>query len=108
GIEISANREDLLPLLAPLNHEPTAACVIAERALSRALAGSCQVPIGAFAEIHADEIHMTGFVASIDGTKMARDEIRGPASRPESLGLALADRLIARGAQPILAALAHE
>ena len=108
GIEISAERQDLLSVLAPLNHAPTAACVIAERALSRALAGSCQVPIGAFAEIQADEIQMTGFVASIDGAQMARDEIRGPASEPESLGLALADRLIARGAQPILAALPHD
>jgi hydroxymethylbilane synthase len=108
GIEINAAREDLLKVLAPLDHPETAACVIAERALSRALAGSCQVPIGAFAEMHGQEIHMVGFVSSIDGTQMVRDEVRGPAAQPESLGLALADRLIALGAQPILAALSHD
>lgn len=107
GIEINAAREDLLTVLAPLNHPETAACVIAERALSRALAGSCQVPIGAFAEMHGPEIHMAGFVSSIDGTQMVRDQVSGPASQPESLGLALADRLIALGAQPILASLPH-
>ncbi|HZV62952.1 MAG TPA: hydroxymethylbilane synthase [Methylophilaceae bacterium] len=108
GIEINAAREDLLKVLAPLAHPETATCVIAERALSRALAGSCQVPIGAFAEMHGQEIHMVGFVSSIDGTQMVRDEVRGPATQPESLGLALADRLIALGAQPILAALSHD
>jgi len=108
GIEINAAREDLLKVLAPLDHPETAACVIAERALSRALAGSCQVPIGAFAEMHGQEIHMVGFVSSIDGTQMVRDEVRGPAAQPESLGLALADRLISLGAQPILAALSHD
>lgn len=107
GIEISAGRKDLLAVLAPLNHADTAACVEAERAMSRALAGSCQVPIGAFATRHGDELRMVGFVASPDGKQVVRDEVRGPASQPESLGLALADHLIAQGAQPILAALDH-
>lgn len=107
GIEINAAREDLLAVLAPLNHEDTAACVLAERALSRALAGSCQVPIGAYAQKQGNELHIVGFVASVDGTQMVRDEVYGSADRPESLGLELADRLIAQGAQPILAALDH-
>lgn len=49
GIEISANRRDLLAVLAPLNHADTQACVEAERGMSRALAGSCTVPLGAYA-----------------------------------------------------------
>lgn len=107
GIEINAAREDLFAVLAPLNHADTAACVEAERVMSRALAGSCQVPIGAYAEKHGDEVRMVGFVASVDGSQMVRDEVRGPGDQPESLGLELADRLIALGAQPILAALDH-
>lgn len=107
GIEINTAREDLLAVLAPLNHEDTAACVLAERALSRALAGSCQVPIGAYAQKQGNELHVVGFVASVDGKQMVRDEVRGSADKPESLGLELADRLIAQGAQPILAALDH-
>ncbi|HYD34118.1 MAG TPA: hydroxymethylbilane synthase [Methylophilaceae bacterium] len=107
GIEINAARHDLLEVLAPLNDADTEACVIAERAMSRALSGSCQVPIGAFAEKHGEALRMTGFVSSIDGEKMVRAEVQGPADKPESLGLALADQLIAEGAQPILAALPH-
>ncbi len=106
GIEINAARKDLLPILAPLNHGDTASCVEAERGMSRALAGSCQVPLGAYAERHGAELHMTGFVASIDGRELLREQIRGAASEPEALGQALAQKLIARGADRILAALA--
>lgn len=106
GIEIKATRQDLLPILAPLNHIATASCVEAERGMSRALAGSCTVPLGAYAERNGDEIHITGFVASTDGRELLREEIRGEASHPESLGQALAQRLVARGADRILAALA--
>lgn len=108
GIEINAARQDLLPILAPLNHGDTASCVEAERSMSRALAGSCQVPLGAYAERHGAELHMTGFVASIDGRELLREEVRGAASKPEALGQALAQKLIDRGADRILAALADE
>ncbi|MDP2852074.1 MAG: hydroxymethylbilane synthase, partial [Gallionella sp.] len=49
GIECRANRADVAALLQPLHHPDTAACVLAERAMSRVLAGSCQVPLGGFA-----------------------------------------------------------
>ena len=106
GIEISAARPDLLAVLAPLNHEDTAVCVEAERGMSRALAGSCTVPLGAYAERNGAEIHIIGFVASTDGRELLREELRGDASHPEALGLALANKLIAGGADRILAGLA--
>ena len=56
-------------LLAPLNHRATAACVLAERALSRALAGSCQVPLGGFAEISGGNLRLRGFVGAPDGKR---------------------------------------
>ena len=108
GIEINSERADLLEILAPLNHAVTAACVEAERSMSRALAGSCQVPLGAFAQQEGDTLHMTGFVASIDGKELLRESAEGPATEPEALGQALAAKLIARGADRILAALAHD
>ena len=107
GIEINAKRSNLLAVLAPLNHAITAACVEAERGMSRALAGSCQVPLGAFAQQEGDTLHMTGFVASIDGKKLLRESAQGSAALPEALGQALAEKLIARGADRILAALAQ-
>lgn len=107
GIEINSKRQDLLQTLAPLNHIDSQLCVAAERAFSRALAGSCTVPLGAYAQREGDEIVMTGFVASVDGKQMLRESTTGPTANPDALGRALAEKLIARGADKILAALDH-
>ena len=105
GIETRADRADLAAWLAPLNDAATAACVRAERAVSRALAGSCEVPLGAYAEFDAGRLRLRGFVATPDGERMARAELVGDAKEPEALGLALAAELRAQGADAILAAL---
>lgn len=107
GIEIHANRQDLLKILAPLNHKDSELCVAAERAFSRALAGSCTVPLGAYATMKNHEIHMTGFVASVDGKQMLRETTTGTTTNPDAVGKALAEKLIARGADKILAELDH-
>jgi hydroxymethylbilane synthase len=91
--------------VAPLADAATAACVRAERAVSRALAGSCEVPLGAYAEMQDGRLRLRGFVAAPDGSRMAGAELRGDAADPEALGLALADTLRAQGAEEILAAL---
>jgi hydroxymethylbilane synthase len=91
--------------MAPLADAGTAACVRAERAVARALAGSCEVPLGAFAVIEDGRLHLRGFVAAPDGSRMASAELRGDASAAEALGQSLADELRARGAEEILAAL---
>jgi hydroxymethylbilane synthase len=105
GIECRADRADLIELLQPLHHPETAACVLAERALSRALAGSCQVPLGGFAEVAGGKLRMRGFVASPDGKRMTRSELIGEIDNPEALGNKIADALRAQGADEILAAL---
>ena len=105
GIECRTDRPDLKALLAPLHHADTAYCVMAERALSRALAGSCQVPLGGYAEVEGDTLRLRGFVASPDGQRMARAELRGLTTDPEALGNAVAQALRAQGADEILAAL---
>lgn len=105
GIEICTHRQDLVAILAPLNHPETAACVLAERAMSRALAGSCTVPLGAHAIIGQHGLQITGFVASVDGQKMLVEEAVGAIDTAEHLGLQLANQLRAKGADAILAAL---
>jgi len=106
GIECRSQRADLIELLAPFNDSETRCCVEAERALSRALAGSCQVPLGGYAEVSAGRIRLRGFVASPDGKRFVADELHADvAGSPQELGTALADRLISRGAREILAAL---
>ena len=105
GIEIRADRTDLIEVLAPLNHIDTQLCVEAERGFSRALAGSCTVPLGAYALRDGEKINMTGFVASVDGTQMLRGNITGLTANAQEVGRALAAKLVARGADKILAAL---
>ena len=105
GIEICTNRTDLLSVLAPLNHADTQACVEAERAMSRALAGSCTVPLGAFAVCEADNIRIKGFVASVDGKHMLVETAIGNRNQADALGKTLANQLLAKGADKILALL---
>jgi hydroxymethylbilane synthase len=105
GIEALAARPDVAAWVAPLNDPETAACVRAERAVSRALAGSCEVPLGAFAEMRGGDLHLRGFVASPDGGRLAQAELSGSCGDPEALGRQLAAELRARGATEILAAL---
>ncbi len=106
GIEALAARGDIKAWLAPLNDATTAACVRAERACARALGGSCEVPLGSYAEERDGQIWLRGFVATPDGTRIARAELQGAADDPEALGLQLAGELRQRGADAILATLA--
>ena len=106
GIECRSERSDVIAAMAPLNDPDTCWCVEAERALSRALAGSCNVPLGGFAEISGGNARLRGFVASPDGSRLVYDEITAPRSgAPQELGNAVAQRLIAKGAREILAGL---
>jgi hydroxymethylbilane synthase len=105
GIEALADRPEVAAWMAPLVDPHSAACVRAERATSRALAGSCEVPLGAYAEVQDGELRLRGFVALPDGSRIARAERRGPLDQPEALGLALAADLRADGADEILAGL---
>ena len=105
GIECCSNRADVIAALQPLHHADTAACVFAERAMSRALAGSCQVPLGGFAEVQGGQLRMRGFVASPDGQRIVRAEAMGRMDAAEALGKKIADDLLAQGAGEILAAL---
>jgi hydroxymethylbilane synthase len=84
--------------------------VRAERAVSRALAGSCVVPLGAFAWSQGGAVRMRGFVASPDGTHMVARELDGGRldADPEAFGQEMAACLAAGGAREILASLPHD
>jgi hydroxymethylbilane synthase len=105
GIECRADRDDVLALLEPLDHVPTALAVRAERTVARTLAGSCNVPLAAYAEVSGETMRLRGFVGAPDGTRLARGVVEGPATTPEAHGLALAKQLRDAGADAILAAL---
>jgi len=105
AIEILKERTDLIPLLKPLHHLDSAYCVLAERAMSRTLGGSCNVPLGAYAVIENKTLKLQGFVASIDGKAMIKDKIEGSVEDAEKLGEKLAKQLLDQGADKILASL---
>ncbi len=105
GIECRADRADIIALLQPLHHAETAACVLAERALSRQLGGSCQVPLGGYAEAQGGKLRMRAFVATPDGKRMAQADMTGDIAQPEALGDKIADALRDQGAGEILTAL---
>lgn len=106
GIEILQERSDLLELLTPLSCHATTACALAERAVSRALGGSCQVPLAAFAEVDVHNLHIRALVASPDGQTIYRAEARGLIPDAQKLGQQVAEQLSAQGAGAIIAALA--
>jgi len=105
GIEALASRPDVAAWMAPLHDADTAACVLAERAAARALGGSCEVPLGTYAEMRSGQIYLRGFVATPDGLRMAHAELTGPRHEPDSLGRQLASLLRAEGAEEILSSL---
>lgn len=106
GIECRMDDQQTLKLLAPLHHEPTAQRVIAERAMNKRLEGGCQVPIACYAvhENNEQQLWLRGLVGNPDGSLILRDDIRAPVAEAESMGVALAERLLAAGAADILAA----
>ena len=107
GVEMRADRQDLRELLAFLEHRPTRLCVSAERAFLRRLDGGCQVPIAAHAVLENGGIRMNALVASPEGDTVIRGSISGPAlpDDAERMGVSLAEELLSRGADRILAEL---
>ncbi|QLG89233.1 hydroxymethylbilane synthase [Chitinibacter bivalviorum] len=108
GLEIRSDRTDLAALLAPFNHESTAAAVTAERALSRRLNGSCQIPLAAYATNEEGFLRLRGLIAMPDGSQVVTAESNGSFAAADGLGRTVADLLCTEGAREILKQLAHD
>ena len=102
GIEARSDDTFVRELLSRFEHRPTRITVTAERALLHRLEGGCQVPIAAHAELDGDRLTVDGLVASVDGRRVIRHQIQGPASEAQALGTKLAERLLADGGDVIL------
>ena len=103
AIEVAANRPDLLACLAPLNHLSTSQAVSAERAVSKAFGGSCQIPLAAFATVHDGMMHLRAMVATPDGKRVVSAEVHGKPEMYLALGLEVVQALSALDAEAILA-----
>lgn len=102
GIECREGDPEILELLQAIAHTPTSQRCLAERAFLRSLEGGCQVPIGVNTSIDGDQLTLTGMVARLDGQKLIKDSLQGPASEAEQLGERLANELRNQGATEIL------
>ena len=102
GIEARSDDSFVRELLSRFEHRQTRITVTAERALLHRLEGGCQVPIAAHAALEGDRLTVDGLVASVDGRRVIRHQIHGPASDAQALGTKLAERLLADGGDVIL------
>jgi len=102
GIECRTADSEILPLLEPLNHEPTRICVQAERVVLRRLEGGCELPLGAWARLENAKLHLKAFVADPSGKKYLEDEVAGDPILAEDLGEKLSQILLDQGAAAIL------
>ena len=103
GIECRIDDPEVNALIAPLNHVETAIRVTAERAMNHRLQGGCQVPIGGYAELGHGVIVLRGLVGSVDGKTIIRGDISGRPEDAAELGTTLAEDLLSRGADSVLA-----
>ncbi len=105
AIECRSDAADVAALVAPLAHAATTLCVTAERTITRALEGSCQVPIAAYAELTGNSMHLTGWV----GSQRTGQSLRATAQASvlshrdaELLGTEVAQALLCSGARALL------
>jgi hydroxymethylbilane synthase len=103
AIESRINDPRVDAYINEINSPSTWNAIDAERAFLRNIEGGCQVPVGCYTEIENDKISITGFVAAVDGTDYIEDTESGLLENTESVGINLADKLIAKGAKEILA-----
>lgn len=103
AVEIRNDDAATAELIAPLNHEPTAICVTAERAFLTRLEGSCRTPIAGLAELEGDMLSFRGMTFSPDGAECFEIARAGTAGDAARLGTEAADELLKRGAHAHLA-----
>lgn len=102
GIECRSDDVEINQILDVLADENTTIRIAAERAMNTRLNGGCQVPIAGFAEIQGDKLWMRGLVGNPDGSLIYRSEKTGDIKDAAAIGIAVADDLLAQGADKIL------
>lgn len=106
AIAIECRQDDVATqaLCAVLDHEHTRICVGAERAMNRALHGSCHVPVAAYAQLDGESLRLDGLVGSASDGSAVRAGRDGSRDAPDELGRAVAEALLAQGAGELIAA----
>ena len=102
AIETRADDAEVRRIIAFLNDEDTVNCARAERAFLARVEGGCQVPVGVHATAEGDALAVEAVIASLDGKRLYRDVRKGSCEEAETIGTALAERLLDAGGWEIL------
>lgn len=102
AIECRAEDTATSNLLKALDDASTRSCVEAERAMNRALDGSCHVPVAGLAQWRGEELWLQGLVGGVADGRVVRAQAQGPASNPEAVGREVARLLLEGGAGELL------
>lgn len=102
AVEARTDDERVRALVRVLDDVETATAMVAERAFLARLGASCRTPVAGHARVQGDKLHLRGLVGKPDGSAIIADQQSGSAERAATVGMALADALLARGAAAML------
>lgn len=102
GIEVRADQADVIEALQFINDPVTRACTMAERAVSRALGGSCQVPLAAYAIVENGEMWLRAHVGDHRTGETIRAQARAPMADHLELAARVVEMLLEQGADAML------
>ena len=108
AIEIKENDTEIEQLLNSVNNQETFIASSAERAFLNTLEGGCQIPVGSTCQIIDNQVKITGFISSIDGSKFLKDSASGLIENAEEIARNLAKKLFAAGGKEILDSIRQE
>jgi len=103
AIETRLDDSEVVNIVVPLNHLPTWQSITAERAFLSALGGGCRAPIAALGTVDGTTLKLEGMVADVRKRKVLHSSEEGSTVAPEELGVSLAQKLLALGADEFLA-----
>lgn len=102
AIETRDDDPRVAALCAALDDAATRTCVAAERAMNRALDGSCHVPVAGLATLQGECLLLQGLVGATADGRCVRAQAEGPADASEALGIEVAQALLAQGARALI------
>lgn len=102
AIQVRGEDRAVAETVAVLEHPPTRAATVAERAFLLAVGGGCQLPMAALCQGEGGQLVMDALVASPDGSRVIRGKLTGPVGDAEGLGRRLYSRLESQGAAELL------
>ena len=105
AVEIRADDLQTYDAVKFLNDAETCAAVKVERDFLQTVQGSCQIPVGVFAQIEGEKISVRAVIASLDGKKFVKDSAVTELKNIDDFGKNFAQKLLNDGGREILSAL---